>query len=226
MHLKNHNTYILQYSFDSERCLGIHCWIPASRHSVGKLAPACQAPNTCPSAISWLCPHWRLDRSPPYRFCSPLTLVAHFTQVFGVLSVCCLASPALKTDAPLAEEDTYSCGDIVTTLTSLSSSFTYCSSTQSNPTCGALLWCDLGFFPNSRGNKAAANLRPKHWCDHHTFLFAVTQFWTEFTQQLLRDALALRNCLYLSYYQTWGLSWGMAFAPLACNSATLLVNRL
>ena len=22
------------------------------------------------------------------------------------------------------------------------------------------LWCDLGFFPNSRGNKAAANLRP------------------------------------------------------------------
>ena len=24
----------------------------------------------------------------------------------------------------------------------------------------APLWCDLGFFPNSRGNKAAANLRP------------------------------------------------------------------
>ena len=23
----------------------------------------------------------------------------------------------------------------------------------------APLWCDLGFFPNSRGNKAAANLR-------------------------------------------------------------------
>ena len=22
------------------------------------------------------------------------------------------------------------------------------------------MWCDLGFFPNSRGNKAAANLRP------------------------------------------------------------------
>ena len=26
------------------------------------------------------------------------------------------------------------------------------------------LWCDLGFFPNSRGNKAAANLRPKNAC--------------------------------------------------------------
>ena len=26
----------------------------------------------------------------------------------------------------------------------------------------APLWCDLGFFPNSRGNKAAANLRPNH----------------------------------------------------------------
>ena len=26
----------------------------------------------------------------------------------------------------------------------------------------APLWCDLGFFPNSRGNKAAANLRPMH----------------------------------------------------------------
>ena len=25
----------------------------------------------------------------------------------------------------------------------------------------APLWCDLRFFPNSRGNKAAANLRPK-----------------------------------------------------------------
>ena len=25
----------------------------------------------------------------------------------------------------------------------------------------APLWCDLGFVPNSRGNKAAANLRPK-----------------------------------------------------------------
>ena len=25
----------------------------------------------------------------------------------------------------------------------------------------APLWCDLGFFPNSRGNKAAANLRPR-----------------------------------------------------------------
>ena len=24
----------------------------------------------------------------------------------------------------------------------------------------APLWCDLGFFPNSRGDKAAANLRP------------------------------------------------------------------
>ena len=24
----------------------------------------------------------------------------------------------------------------------------------------APLWCDLGFFPTSRGNKAAANLRP------------------------------------------------------------------
>ena len=24
----------------------------------------------------------------------------------------------------------------------------------------APLWCDLGFFPNSRGKKAAANLRP------------------------------------------------------------------
>ena len=24
----------------------------------------------------------------------------------------------------------------------------------------APLWCDLEFFPNSRGNKAAANLRP------------------------------------------------------------------
>ena len=26
----------------------------------------------------------------------------------------------------------------------------------------APLWCDLGFFPNSRGNEAAANLRPKN----------------------------------------------------------------
>ena len=26
----------------------------------------------------------------------------------------------------------------------------------------APLWCDLGFVPNSRGNKAAANLRPKN----------------------------------------------------------------
>ena len=25
----------------------------------------------------------------------------------------------------------------------------------------ASLWCDLGFFPNSRGNKAAANLCPR-----------------------------------------------------------------
>ena len=25
----------------------------------------------------------------------------------------------------------------------------------------APLWCDLGFVPNSRGNKAAANLRPR-----------------------------------------------------------------
>ena len=25
----------------------------------------------------------------------------------------------------------------------------------------APLWCDLGFFPNSCGNKAAANLRPR-----------------------------------------------------------------
>ena len=24
------------------------------------------------------------------------------------------------------------------------------------------MWCDLGFFPNSRGNKAAANLRPNN----------------------------------------------------------------
>ena len=23
------------------------------------------------------------------------------------------------------------------------------------------MWCDLGFVPNSRGNKAAANLRPR-----------------------------------------------------------------
>ena len=25
----------------------------------------------------------------------------------------------------------------------------------------APVWCDLGFFPNSRSDKAAANLRPK-----------------------------------------------------------------
>ena len=30
---------------------------------------------------------------------------------------------------------------------------------SSNPTGVVPLWCDLGFFPNSRGNKAAANLR-------------------------------------------------------------------
>ena len=29
----------------------------------------------------------------------------------------------------------------------------------------APLWCDLGFVPNSRGNKAAANLRPKQLLD-------------------------------------------------------------
>ena len=27
----------------------------------------------------------------------------------------------------------------------------------------APLWCDLGFVPNSRGNKAAANVRPMHY---------------------------------------------------------------
>ena len=31
----------------------------------------------------------------------------------------------------------------------------------------APLWCDLGFVPNSRGNKAAANLRP--WNNTHSF---------------------------------------------------------
>ena len=32
----------------------------------------------------------------------------------------------------------------------------------------APLWCDLGFVPNSRGNKAAANLRPKSNEKPHT----------------------------------------------------------
>ena len=35
-----------------------------------------------------------------------------------------------------------------------------CSSVRTLPV--APLWCDLGFVPNSRGNKAAANLRPIH----------------------------------------------------------------
>ena len=30
----------------------------------------------------------------------------------------------------------------------------------------APLWCDLGFFPNSRGNKAAVNLSPKRSHDN------------------------------------------------------------
>ena len=31
-----------------------------------------------------------------------------------------------------------------------------------------VLWCDLGFVPNSRGNKAEANLRPTN-CDSKYF---------------------------------------------------------
>ena len=38
----------------------------------------------------------------------------------------------------------------------------------------APLWCDLVFFPNSRGNKAAANLRPKYQRANST----VTQFFS------------------------------------------------
>ena len=34
----------------------------------------------------------------------------------------------------------------------------------------APLWCDLGFFPNSRGNKAAANLRPTGILVHTPFI--------------------------------------------------------
>ena len=40
----------------------------------------------------------------------------------------------------------------------------------------APLWCDLGFVPNSRGNKAAANLRPNEFCTllAERFVFAGT----------------------------------------------------
>ena len=39
----------------------------------------------------------------------------------------------------------------------------------------APLWCELGFVPDSRGNKAAANLRPE----------MVKRYWLQYDGQLL-----------------------------------------
>ena len=45
----------------------------------------------------------------------------------------------------------------------------------------APLWCDLGFVPNSRGNKAAANLRPKSAALQREPNILLTQTNVEFT---------------------------------------------
>ena len=47
----------------------------------------------------------------------------------------------------------------------------------------APLWCDLGFVPNSRGNKAAANLRPItacHFPRDNTQVEADFLIWTDY----------------------------------------------
>ena len=50
---------------------------------------------------------------------------------------------------------------------------------------GLLVWCDLGFFPNSRGNKAAANLRPTYGtCQDQKALTQSMAGWTENLNQV------------------------------------------
>ena len=90
---------------------------------------------------------------------------------------------ALQSDVSVAEEDTYSSGDIVTSVTGLSSSSTYIVSTQTQ------LIIDLTI----------------------THPYTLTY---NFKPNSLQDADALKNRLYFSFYQTWG----MAFVQLACNS--------
>ena len=65
----------------------------------------------------------------------------------------------------------------------------------------APLWCDLGFFPNSRGNKAAANLIPKsaccilHWFCSLGWVFAILKCF--------KPLLQLTCSLADSWLQTW-----------------------
>ena len=59
----------------------------------------------------------------------------------------------------------------------------------------APLWCDLGFVPNSRGNKAAANLRPALriamvdtcWCFPNIFDMHIVVVHSDFTVAVLNQ---------------------------------------
>ena len=58
----------------------------------------------------------------------------------------------------------------------------------------APLWCDLGFVPNSRGNKAAANLRPISICDRNS---AQCKDWDVFSQWAIQ--ILQFHCRYVTW---------------------------
>ena len=59
----------------------------------------------------------------------------------------------------------------------------------------APLWCDLGFFPNSRGNKAATNLRPMESRNHMVQGLLVTNGSVGSQLPLLVSSVALETQL-------------------------------
>ena len=85
----------------------------------------------------------------------------------------------------------------------------------------APLWCDLGFFPNSRGNKAAVNLFPT--CQYSTSLMclssghqsqkllkAIKGFECKINDQVLGAVLLDSNCRSDGQVQTPGISKSVA----------------
>ena len=69
------------------------------------------------------------------------------------------------------------------------------------------LWCDLGFFPNSRGNKAAENLQPTQYLVHtyqtyakiHTCLFDtywhVFDIYQKYLPKYMAQSMSIKRTL-------------------------------
>ena len=84
----------------------------------------------------------------------------------------------------------------------------------------APLWCDPGFFPNSRGNKAAANLRPTYcfitlipwWYNcshpyHYYWLWNLQMYISAVCVCLSYHGNSMRNRQLNVHNSSWCLKW-------------------